>query len=77
MMSDIESTEIRKRLPLWIRIILRTLRIFLVPAICVLALYAGLILGYVIVGGKESANVLDWDTWRHLYNLVFAGTDSP
>lgn len=62
----------RKGLPLWLIIILRTLRLLLIPALCVAALFIGLTIGYATIGGGESSDVFKFETWRHLYDLVFA-----
>lgn len=61
----------KKRLPLWLRIILKTLRLFLVPVLCVAAVAAGMVIGYVYIGKQEMDEVYNFETWRHLYDLVF------
>ncbi|WP_374016442.1 DNA-directed RNA polymerase subunit beta [Paenibacillus thiaminolyticus] len=47
-------------------------RLVIVPLTCVLTLIAGLIAGYVVVGKGTVAEALNFDTWRHLFQLVFA-----
>ncbi|MBG9794217.1 hypothetical protein ABD76_17605 [Paenibacillus dendritiformis] len=47
-------------------------RLVIVPLICLLTLIAGLITGYVVVGKGTVAEALNFDTWRHLFQLVFA-----
>lgn len=47
-------------------------RLVIVPLTCVLTLIAGLIIGYVVVGKGTVAEALNFDTWRHLFQLVFA-----
>ncbi|MBY3619194.1 DNA-directed RNA polymerase subunit beta [Acinetobacter sp. CUI P1] len=44
----------------------------LIPLLLVAALGGGLIVGYVVLGKKEFSDVLQWSTWRHVYDLVFA-----
>ncbi|MNO62500.1 DNA-directed RNA polymerase subunit beta [compost metagenome] len=44
----------------------------LIPLLLVAALGGGLVVGYVILGKKEFSDVLQWSTWRHVYDLVFA-----
>lgn len=61
----------KRPLPLWAKIILKTLRLLLVPALCVLAIFGGMIIGYVYIGGQEMSDVYKFETWRHLYDLVF------
>jgi hypothetical protein len=62
----------RSRLPRWLRIVFRILRLLLVPALCAGALIGGLIVGYVYVGGQEMSEVWDLKTWKHVFDLVFA-----
>jgi hypothetical protein len=64
----------RKRKKLWIRIILFTLRLLLVPFLCLCALYAGLVIGYVRIGGQPSSDIFDMATWKHLYELVYSNS---
>ncbi|MDH6371081.1 hypothetical protein CA600_15445 [Paenibacillus sp. VTT E-133280] len=44
----------------------------LIPLLLVVALGGGLVVGYVVLGKKEFSDVLQWSTWRHVYDLVFA-----
>jgi hypothetical protein len=44
----------------------------LIPLLLVAALGGGLVIGYVVLGKKEFSDVLQWSTWRHVYDLVFA-----
>lgn len=62
----------KQGLPLWLIIILKTLRLLLIPALCVAALFIGLTVGYATIGGGDSSDVFKFETWKHLYNLVFA-----
>ncbi|MDF2669105.1 MAG: DNA-directed polymerase subunit beta [Paenibacillus sp.] len=66
------SASPRKPMPLWVRIPLRIMRILLVPFLCVAALIGGVVIGYVYMGGRDSADVWDIETWKHLFELVFA-----
>lgn len=59
------------RLPLWARILLKTIRILIVPALCIGALITGMYIGYSIVGEQDSSDVWKIETWRHVYDLVF------
>lgn len=45
---------------------------FLIPLLLVAALGGGLVAGYVILGKNELSDVLQWSTWKHVYDLVFA-----
>jgi hypothetical protein len=64
----------RKRKKLWVRIILFTLRLLLVPVLCLCALYAGLVIGYVRFGGQPYSDIFDMATWKHLYDLVYSNS---
>jgi hypothetical protein len=59
---------------LWIRIILKTLRLLLVPTLCLIALFVGLVIGYVRIGGQPYSDIFEPATWRHLYELVYSNT---
>lgn len=52
----------------------RIIRWLLVPVLCVGALIAGLIAGYVYIGGEELQDVWKWKTWKHVFDLMFAET---
>ncbi|WNQ11577.1 DNA-directed RNA polymerase subunit beta [Paenibacillus aurantius] len=54
------------------RRLLPVIRVLLIPLICVLALFAGLAIGYVTLGGQPFADVWKLSTWKHLFDLVFA-----
>jgi len=45
---------------------------FLIPLLLVAALGGGLVVGYVVLGKSEFSDVLEWSTWKHVYDLVFA-----
>lgn len=45
---------------------------FLIPLLLVAALASGLVIGYVVLGKKEFSDVLEWSTWKHVYDLVFS-----
>lgn len=53
-------------------IIWTTIKVLIVPVLCVAALLVGLAIGYVVLGKGELADVFDMHTWRHMYDLVFA-----
>jgi hypothetical protein len=54
------------------RILWMTVKLLIVPVLCVVALVFGLAVGYAVLGGKPVSEVLDWNTWKHMYDLVFA-----
>lgn len=54
------------------QIIWTIIKVLIVPVLCVAALFAGLAIGYVVLGKGELADVFQVHTWRHMYDLVFA-----
>jgi lipopolysaccharide export LptBFGC system permease protein LptF len=75
--SPKSSSSSKKKKPkkkLWIRIILKTLRWLLVPTLCLIALFIGLVIGYVRIGGQPYSDIFDPATWKHLYELVYSNT---
>lgn len=68
------SKQQKKRTPLprWARICLSILKASWIPCMCLAALIAGLMIGYVYVGGQEASEVFKLSTWKHLVDLVFA-----
>ena len=70
--AQANATQKRKLRRRWVRILLWLLKTVLVPVLCILALCGGLWLGYVYIGGKDAADVWEWSTWKHLFDLVCA-----
>jgi hypothetical protein len=66
------SKKKKPKKKLWVRIILRTLRLCLVPFLCLVALYVGLVIGYVRIGGQPYSDIFQLETWKHLYELVYS-----
>lgn len=67
-----DEEEDENRLPKWARITLWLLRKSIVPIIMVVMLIIGLYGGYVYLGDGPKGDVFKWETWRHLYDLIFA-----
>ncbi len=59
--------------PLGARILFWILRKSLVPIIMIVMLFAGLYIGYTVLGHQPKDEVFEWPTWRHLYDLIFEG----
>jgi hypothetical protein len=72
MANQTTGQSSRWTMPSWLRIILSILRFLLVPALCVVALFVGLTIGYATIGGGDASAVFKVETWRHLYDLVFS-----
>ncbi|HEX7058115.1 MAG TPA: DNA-directed RNA polymerase subunit beta [Bacilli bacterium] len=67
-----ERKKSGRPLPTWAIILIKVSKAIWVPLLCILALYAGLVIGYSYLGGQNPADVLKPSTWKHLYDLVFA-----
>ncbi|MHA0856251.1 DNA-directed RNA polymerase subunit beta [Paenibacillus sp. CMAA1364] len=65
MSESKEPTKVRT--PRW-RIILRCL----VPLFLLIGLISGMIVGYVVLGKGSINDVFQWETWKHVLDLVFA-----
>lgn len=65
--SKPDKTKVKKKKSGW-----RIARWFMVPVLLVLALAGGLVAGYVVLGKQDIGSVLQWSTWEHVYDLVFA-----
>ncbi|GGD92487.1 DNA-directed RNA polymerase subunit beta [Paenibacillus nasutitermitis] len=68
--KDREAAQ-TKRHPM-LRVLLWCLRKSIVPILCVLAILGGMYIGYVMLGHRPSSDVFMWDTWKHMYDLIFA-----
>nr|WP_273386757.1 DNA-directed RNA polymerase subunit beta [Cohnella zeiphila] len=44
----------------------------IIPVLCIVAVFVGMAIGYVVLGKRELADVFDLNTWKHMYDLVFA-----
>jgi len=66
-----DNQKKRQKLPRGVRIALRIGKWILFPLLCILVLYFGLWLGYVELGHGDPEDVMEWDTWQHVLDLVF------
>jgi hypothetical protein len=65
--SPSSAKDRRKRstsMPIW-------LKLSLASVLLILSLVIGLIVGFALVGPGSVAEAYDWDTYKHMYNLVF------
>ncbi|OUM94946.1 MAG: hypothetical protein A9Z00_11895 [Thermobacillus sp. ZCTH02-B1] len=62
----------RRRMHPALRGLLWTLRLTIVPLLCIAALIAGLYVGYTKIGGGSAADVWKLETWLHMFDLIFA-----
>lgn len=58
--------------PIWLQIIWMVLRSLFVPVLLAAALIIGLMIGYAVIGKQPVSDVFQWNTWKHLYDLVFS-----
>jgi len=56
------------------RVVWTTVKIFIIPVLCLAALIAGMTVGYHVIGGRPVSEVFEWNTWKHMFDLVFANT---
>ncbi|MFC5403605.1 DNA-directed RNA polymerase subunit beta [Cohnella soli] len=54
------------------RIVWVSVKILIIPVLCVAALIVGLAIGYGVLGDRPMSEVFDSSTWKHMYDLVFA-----
>ncbi|AWB46261.1 DNA-directed RNA polymerase subunit beta [Paenibacillus sp. CAA11] len=50
----------------------RTLKVISVVLFLLLAGYAGMAIGYVVLGKQPWSDIFLWSTWRHVFDLIFA-----
>ncbi|RUS49240.1 DNA-directed RNA polymerase subunit beta [Cohnella sp. AR92] len=62
----------RSALHLFGQIIGTSIKVLIIPVLCVVALGVGLALGYTVLGDRELSEAFDVNTWKHMYDLVFA-----
>ncbi|MFC3799790.1 DNA-directed RNA polymerase subunit beta [Cohnella sp. GCM10012308] len=55
-------------------IVWTSVKVLLIPVFCILALLAGLGIGYAVLGKQDWSDVFDWNTWKHMYDLIFEGS---
>ena len=51
---------------------LTVLRFVLVPVLCLLALGAGLAVGYTYIGDRPLSEAMNMSTWKHVWDLIFS-----
>lgn len=55
----------------WVNVLAR---ILFVPFLLFLSLVIGLMIGYSVIGNQPVSQVFDLNTYKHMYDLIFAGT---
>ena len=64
------SQNLRKTKWVQIRLIPIWLRVLIILALLFIAVVAGLIVGYSVLGDGDSSGVLEWSTWQHLIDII-------
>ncbi|OXS55940.1 hypothetical protein B1A99_22220 [Cohnella sp. CIP 111063] len=54
------------------RVVWMSVKLLIIPVLCVAALIVGLAIGFSVLGDKPMSEVFDMKTWKHMYDLVFA-----
>jgi len=54
------------------RIVWTSLKLLIIPVLCIAALIVGLAIGFSVLGDRPVSEVFDLKTWKHMYDLVFA-----
>jgi len=67
-----KSKPKRKPRPTWLRVTLGILKYLSIPIVLCIAVVIGLYIGYVKLGDRPASDMLHWETWKHLFDLVFA-----
>ncbi|NBD26742.1 DNA-directed RNA polymerase subunit beta [Paenibacillus glycinis] len=67
-----EKTNVRKKRHPAVRALRWTLLKSIVPILCVLAILGGMYIGYAVVGKQPGGDILKIETWKHMYDLIFA-----
>ncbi|MFC4812002.1 DNA-directed RNA polymerase subunit beta [Paenibacillus sp. GCM10023250] len=62
----------KKRHPA-VRALRWTLLKSIVPVLCILAVLGGMYIGYAVLGKHPGSEIFQIATWKHMYDLVFAG----
>ncbi len=53
-----------------IRLVPIWLRVLIIFVLLIVAVIAGLTVGYSVLGDGESSEVLKWSTWQHLVDII-------
>lgn len=67
-----------KKLAIWnarVRLVPIWLRLIIVALSMALALVGGWVIGYGVIGEGNAGDALKWDTFQHLYDLVYKNVE--
>lgn len=63
-----ETAEVKKKRSGWWTL----LKLVLIVVLLFFALFGGMIVGYTVLGKQDLSEALQWSTWQHVFDLVFA-----
>ncbi|QHW35164.1 DNA-directed RNA polymerase subunit beta [Paenibacillus rhizovicinus] len=69
--KETKAAARKKRHPA-VRVIRWMLLKSIVPILCVLAVIGGMYIGYAVLGKRPGAEIFEVETWKHMYDLIFA-----
>ncbi|MBM7566505.1 DNA-directed RNA polymerase subunit beta [Paenibacillus sacheonensis] len=69
--AEAKKAARKKRNPA-VRVLRWTLLKSIVPVLCVLAVIGGMYIGYAVLGKRPGSEIFELDTWKHMYDLIFA-----
>lgn len=58
--------------PWWATTAFWIVRKCIAPVIMIIMLVIGLYIGYTVVGGQSDLDVFKFETWKHMWDLIFA-----
>lgn len=67
--KEVEAPKAGRRKRRWVWSLVWTLVILI---ILLAAGFGGVVVGYVFFGKQPWSDLLEWSTWRHVYDLVFS-----
>lgn len=72
MSENQQKTKQTRERPAWLKIVLGVIKYGWFPVACIAVLIGGLTVGYVVLGHQPASEVFQVQTWKHLFDLVFA-----
>lgn len=66
------ATTVKKKRHPAVRALRWTLLKSIVPILCVVAVLGGMYIGYAVLGKQPAGEVFKVETWKHMYDLIFA-----
>jgi len=64
----------KRNRPTWERVAIGIVKYASIPVIICAAIIVGLYIGYVKLGDQPSADIFRIETWKHIFDLIFANS---